>query len=510
MSGTAAITGHGGNPLISLANKGVLSVTGFLATLEVQDNGGVATVNITQADDATQAPTAEAVTVSGAADIRMYGGLTRVVTAGGPQGASVTLGAGPVQVSSAGADVIRAGSGAATVIVSGAATVYAGTGALSVFGHGDNAGATVYGNGGTTLLDGDTGNITYRGGKRASTVQDRLSNDTLVGGGGRMTVLGGSREVITGGAGGISYNGADGGGANVITTVAGATDTLALSGPDRVVSRGRDTITGGTGNQDVTVYGDSAVTGSTGDSVLSFYGHDTLAGVEQDSVSVHAGAQAAITAGTFTSVNEVAARVSLAVTTGPNAFSVSVAGGGASLSGGTGGGAAVNTASGNATTVTLGSGTASATLNGADTLYAGSGADTAVITAANTLIRGGSGALTVHDDDWAAGDSQLIYGGPGTLAYDQGPGALRFIGGAGAATLDGGWGSLDVTGGAGALTITGGSKAMQFTAGSGSAYIGLTPNGGNVTFGTGGHGRPGCQLRGCGSVRRRGRARGRH
>ena len=483
VNGTAAITGHGGSPLISLANKATLSVGGTLANLEVQDNGGTAAIAITLTGNASTAPTDEGVTVSGAADIRMYGGLTRVVTAGGAPGATVVMGAGSSQITSAGADVIRLGGGDATVIVSGAASVYAGTGALSVFGRGDNAGATVYGNGGTVLLDGDTGNITYRGGDKANTVQDRLSHDTLVGGAGLMTVLGGSGEVITGGSGGVVYGSLDGGGANVITTAAGATDFLSLAGADTVVSRGRDTIYGGTGNQAITAYGNAAITGSTGNSAISLYGHDTLAGVGQDNVIVHAGAQAMITAGTLTSVEMTNAWTVLS-TNGANAFKVSVAGGGALLSGGIGGAAIVVTAAGKATSITSYRGTASEALNGADTLVTGTGTDMVTINAANTVIWAKSGTVSVHDKLSNLGEA-TIHGGAGTLDFSQDGGALQFIGGAGAATLDGGWGSMDVTGGSGALTVGGGGLPLRFTAGSGSATVALSPGGGDVTFGVG-------------------------
>ena len=184
-------------------------------------------------------------------------GGSSIATAAGSAN-PVTLDGGYDTIDSEGADAISN-----TVVVSGAAKVYAGTGTLSVFGHSDSAGASVYGNGGSYTLDGDTGNITYYGGALASTVLSRLSNDTLVGGAGHLTVNGGSRETITGGSGGITYAATDGGGANTITTAAGSRNTLALSGPDTVVSHGNDTISAGAGNQTITVDGNSAVTGST-------------------------------------------------------------------------------------------------------------------------------------------------------------------------------------------------------------------------------------------------------
>ncbi len=82
--------------------------------------------------------------------------------------------------------------------MSGAAKIYAGTGRLEVYGRSDSVGADVYGNGGDYLIGGDTGNITYHGGDEASTVEAKLSNITLIGGAGLMTINGGSRDNCRG------------------------------------------------------------------------------------------------------------------------------------------------------------------------------------------------------------------------------------------------------------------------------------------------------------------------
>ncbi len=480
VTGTATIHGNGGSPVVALAASARLAMTGSFGYLEVQDNGGVANVNVAQGG------ATEAISItSGAADLKVYNAMMAVTTASGPQGAVMHLGAGAAQITSAGADTIYAGSGAETIIVSGAATIHAGTGALALYGRADGAGATLYGNGGDYLLGGDTGNITYYGGALASTLDVQLNNNTLIGGTGRLTIKGGSRETITGGAGGIVYSATDGGGANTITTAAGAQDVLTLAAADVVTSRGKDTIYGGSGNQVITLYGNALVIGSTGNSTLSFYGNDSLVGSGQDVCTVNAGAQVAISAGTNDSVHETDAKVDFGVGHGSSAVALSVAGGAASIYGGTQISVTVDTDQAAATQVTLMQGAASVTLNGADTLQGGSGAATVTILAANTNVTGGSGALTVHDYDPATGHVATIHGGSGTLNYDQGGAALTFIGGSGAAVLNGGWGSLSVRGGSGALTVSGGSEGLDLTAGSGRANISMTSGGGSITFGTG-------------------------
>ncbi len=480
--GTASIVGQGGNPVISVGSGAVLSLTGKLGFFNVQNDGGTVTIN------ALVAGNQQAISIlGGGVQLETYDNLVNVTTAPGSQGATITVGAGTTQISSQGADAIHAGSGADTVIVSGAAKVYAGTGALSVFGRGDTAGASVYGNGGSVTLDGDTGNITYYGGALASTVQSRLSNDTLIGGAGHMTVNGGSRETITGGSGGITYAATDGGGADTITTAAGSRNTLVLSGPDSVVSQGTDTISAGVANQAITVDGNSAVTGSTGNSWLTFNGNDSFTGKGQDWITVNAGAVLAATAGSNTSVSETGAKVGFTVAAGANAARVSVSGGSASISGGTSAGdrVSVTTRAGASTGVSLVSGNAMATLNGADTATAGSGTGLIMVTAANCTVTGGSGALTVRDYDNAMRDAVTVRGGTGALSYDQGGAALRFIGGAGAATINGEYGSLNITGGSGSLAVSGGGLGTTFVAGTGKANVALTPGGGVLTLGRG-------------------------
>jgi len=480
--GTASIVGDGSNPVVSIGAGASANITGPLNYLYVQNNGGNFTLSIGQAG----VPDSMSDTGGAVTDTIANGTMT-LATAAGPTGATLTLGAGTAFVTSAGTDTIYAGSGADTVILESAATVYAGTGSLSIYGRSDPGGANVYGNGGTYLLAGDTGNITYHGGALASTVNDQLSNITLLGGAGRLTVLGGSDNYITGGAGGVIYNATDGGGANQITTQAGATDTLALAGSDLVNSYGNDSITEGGGNQTLNVYGTSTIHGGAGSNLITFGGNDTLFGVGQDYVTVMAGATAHINAGRNTLVNETGARFVHIIEGSPLQAEAWVYGGSAQIQAGTSmaGSIAISTGYGTQTLIQLASGTDTVASYGHDIIRAGTGTDTIGIEDAPDKIIGGPGALSVTSQDSSLADTQTVVGGAGALSYIQSGGTLHFIGSTGAASIDGGAGALFITGGAGSLTVTGGTAGLHLLAGAGDASIDMTSGGGVVEFGAG-------------------------
>ncbi len=481
VGGTATITGHGGNPVVSVGSAGSAVIGGTVGFLHVIDNGGNFRFSVTQGG-ATETLT----DTGGALDAQVANGTISVTTAGGPAGSTLRFGAGAASVLSVGADTIYAGSGTETVIVEGAAAVYAGTGALSLYGRSDSAGATLYGAGGTYTIAGDTGNIAYVAGARASTVQAVLSNITLVGGAGRLSVNGGSNDVMAGGAGGLAYTATDGGGGNTIITMAGARDTLTLAGTDTVVANGTDTVNAGTGNQLLAVTGNSTVNGSSGNSWISFSGTDTLNGVGYDQCTATAGATLTVNAGSNTIVSETQATVKFSLG-GSTPASVIVTGGAAGIAGGTAVTAGINVATlaGASTVVTLTTGTDSVISQGTDQLHAGTGADTVALQGGACTVWGGAGTLTVLNQDASATDTQTVIGGRGAISVQQAGGALSFIGGAGAATLAGGGGQLFVTGGAGALTVTGGDAGFQITAGTGALTATLGHGGGSVTFGAG-------------------------
>ncbi len=474
VNGTATITGNGGNPQVSIGATGSATITGPLGNLIVSNDGGRADISITQGG------AAESLTmVGGAAIVSVYGGQTQISTASGPVGTDLSLGLGTFNVTSLGADTVTAGSGTDTVIVSGKSVIHAGTGSLSVFGRGDTAGATVYAAAGDITLNGDTGNITYVGGAQANTLELDLSNNTVLGGSGHLTVHGGSRESISGGSGGLPYLATDGGGANTIITVANSASLLQLAGADVVQSHGNDTITGGSGNQTITATGNALITDGTGDSNVTLSGRDTLvSGGGGDAVTVTRGASVDVTAGTGTYLTETGASVAFTAGTA----SASVSGGSATL--GDAGTVVVTTTATAGTAVTVG-GAASVSSGGADTIRAGSGTEAVTLHAAHAQVYGGTGMLSVSDQDWTAGDGETVHGGSGTLTYDQGPGALSFIGGTGNAVINAEYGSANVVAGSGNITLTGGSAGLSFTAGTGHADVTLTPGGGTVTLGSG-------------------------
>lgn len=417
ITGTATITGNGGNPVVSIGPTGSVNISGPLGYLEVLNNGGSAQFNIVQGG-----VTEQLTITGGGVDARAYNGQMQITTAGGAQGAVLTVGAGVANITSAGNDTIHAGSGTDSVIIEGRAVVYAGTGQLSIYGR-SSPGATVFGNGGTYLLGGDTGNITYYGGALASTVTLSLANNTLIGGAGALTIKGGSREVITGGSGGLVFT-ENGGGANTITTASGSTNVLQLSGGDVVNSQGNDTIGGGAGNQTITVGGTAMITGSTGNSQITVNGKATIHSVGQDVVTVSAGGALTLTAGTNNYVTETGGSVTFSGTTANPAPKLVLSGGSAWFAYGPGFGqtnkVALTTQAGTSTNVTVTGGTATITSNGADIIHANSGTDTITVNAANTLVYGGSGTLTL-----GAGSAGITFiAGTGTatvsLSYSGG------------------------------------------------------------------------------------------
>ena len=478
--GTASITGEGGNPVVAVGGNAYASISGTVGFLHVTDNGG------SLALDVTQGGSAEAVSeTGGAADIQVYDETSHIVTGGGPSGAVLELTTGDALVTSTGSDLIYAGTGDDTVIVEGAATVYAGSGNLSIFGRSDAAGAVVYGDGGSYLIGGDSGNITYYGGDQASTVEAQVSRISIIGGSGALSVLSGSDDLIEGGSGGLAYDAMGYGGNDTITTAAGASDLLNLAGADLVSSYGNDLINAGSSNQTISVFGDSTVEGSTGNSQLSFSGTDTLDGVGYDQCTVLGGGDLTVTAGVLTRLTVTDATVAI-TDQGLSPASATLSGSGYVLGGAwAGDGISVSTSGGEASTVELGAGADTVDAYGADTVTCGSGPATVVLSSDNSSVIGGDGNLKIYNYDWNGEDSHTVQAGAGDVSFLQGPGALTFIGGSGNASIDGGWGSLSVTGGSGNLDVWGGQAGASIVAGSGDLAATLSAGGGTVQFGSG-------------------------
>ena len=157
--GSLHLTGNGGAPRFTLDAAASLSIDGAINFFAIQSGGGAASYDIALGGERVQASL-----TGGSWTMQGWDGFTSFATAAGPNGVTMHLGDGRVQVISGGADEIWAGSGDVVVQASGAANIHAGTGALAVYGRGQS-GANVWGNGGTYLIGGDTGGITYHGGE---------------------------------------------------------------------------------------------------------------------------------------------------------------------------------------------------------------------------------------------------------------------------------------------------------------------------------------------------------
>ena len=270
VNGTASIYTGTGSEFMTLGATANLAITGTNDFFQLNTNGGTATWNTINAGT----PVVGSLS-GGALSMQVYSGAANITTSSGGDGVVLHLDEGDANVRSLGADTIYAGAGYDNIIVSGAAQIYAGTGRLEVYGRSDSVGADVYGNGGDYLISGDTGNITYHGGDKASTVEASYHNITLIGGAGLMTINGGSCDNVVGGAGGIIYHDF-GGGANTVTTLAGSTNLLEVSGTDLINSYGNDTISHSDGNTTINIYGNSSLMMGDGNSQVYLAGNDTV------------------------------------------------------------------------------------------------------------------------------------------------------------------------------------------------------------------------------------------
>ncbi len=479
--GSLHLTGNGGAPHFTLNAAASLSIDGALTYFAIQSSGGAASYDISLGGKHVQASL-----TGGSWTMQGWSGSTSFATAAGPNGVTMHLGDGQVQVISGGADQIWAGSGDTVVQASGAANIYAGTGTLEVYGRGQS-GANVWGNGGTYLIGGDTGGITYHGGDLASTVQAILSSITLLGGAGHLTVAAGSRQIITGGAGGLTVTEDSGGGANTITTQAGSTNAITLNN-GTLDSWGNDTITQPGGNNTLSIHGNATIQGSVGNSHINIFGHATLAGRGGDWLTLAPGADATVQAGSHLDVG--LSQSSLRVTApGGNpslvALSMQNATGSVVIDGGRT--AVINTAAlPVGTSITVDGGSSQIYSHSADQVRTGAG--TAMVRAyvGNSEVWGGSGQLTFQDWDGTAGDKQTIHGGTGSVSIAGSNSDVTYFGGAGAAVLDGSARNLAICGGAGSITVArAGATSTTFIGGSGTAMLNIGHNGGAVTFGTG-------------------------
>ena len=480
VNGAASITGGGGSDTVQVnAASAAAVVTGNEGYLQVTVSGGNARYNITQGGAAEQATI-----IGGASTTRIYGGGINVTTAGGGAGSVISFGAGTVTAISQGADTIHAGSGTETVLVSGNSQITAGTGALAVYGHSEAGTASVYGAAGTTMINGDTGDIIYYGGNAANTVNAVLSNITVQGGAGRMSVTGGSRQSIVGGKGGLVLS--TSGGADLISTQQNAHDTIAFGGACVVTSNGTDVLSCGTGNSTVTANGAATINGSTGNAFYQLNGADSMVANGYTRVTIGGGSSDTVSGvGTLTSA-VVSAGGTLAFVQQSNADHEAVTiNGAASMWAAASANVDCVTLSGGGSAVSIGGGHDAVSMAADTHVFGGSGADSVSVWGGGSDIHAGTGSMSVTLNDWADQAVTTVYGGAGALTEAQGCGNFSVIGGSGTAVIGGTYAAETVTAGAGNMTLQGGNSGTVFTAGSGSAVVALTSGGGTVTFGSG-------------------------
>ncbi len=224
ITGTANVTDQGSN-LINVNQGGVLNLkeSDFAEVIET-----LGTANITY-DGSSSAQTV-AVTGGTAETVTRANGFQITTGYPGGPGAKVVLTSGDNTVISQGNDTITAGSGNDTVQVDGNASIQAGTGTLTVYGHGGSA--AVYG--GTAspanvAFNGDSGQlIRFVGGAQNDNLTIELSSVSITGGAGHLGITAANPVNVTGGSGGISLQ--DTAGADTVSTLAGATDAIAIAG----------------------------------------------------------------------------------------------------------------------------------------------------------------------------------------------------------------------------------------------------------------------------------------
>ena len=413
--------------------------------------------------------------------------MVHAKTAGGGKGVDLTLVTGDAEISSSGADIIHAGSGTVQVQTSGAAKIYAGTGQLSVYARSNTVGASVYAAGGSYRIGGDGGNITYYGGDQANTVNLEVSNLTLIGGAGRMTVNGGSRTSIVGGSGGIVFNG-ENSGAMTITTAAGSTNTLIAPNDDTIHSYGTDTIIHTQGNATFDVHGDSTLTLSNGSMTVDLYGKDTVTATQESlNVAVHRGATADLRLSGFDVVRaEGGTKVAVAYTDVSNPASgsgtLSFAGGSATVQMWAGQGISASIGEDRVSSTITASGKASIQSHAADTIRITSGTVGLMLDGNGSEVWAGDAALTLTGRSWGSNNFTL-HGGTGrSVVNDDGGVRMKFLGGSGEAVLRGG--TMDIVAGTGSITASL-DGALSFVGGAGSADLALSNWGGSIALASG-------------------------
>jgi len=585
---SVTVTGGGFAGIVNDAAAGSGSVAAS-ATI----SGGAATAWIT-GDGAISITTGNggAQVLAGQGSVDVTGGSGPDTIYSGSGSADFTLGSGNDQVNlSQGTIQVTGGSGADTYIFHGGnygqdtiSGFKEGTDALKFEGFANNAKAIAHGavvNGSTilTLADGSTVDIagvalpgyssstgtstsgtttpistaptqpTVSGGGSTSTGPQEsngtltVSGQSITGGASLLTIgdaVGGN--TIAGGSGGVNLTAAPG---DLITTAAGAADTVSLLSYDTVTGAGTDQVTANyshdviseSGNASVSLLGaNEQVTGGAGllrvtddvtgntiaggsggvnanlsgsyDVVSTSVGAtDTLTLTTQDTVTAAGNDQISIS-GNYNVIGASGTDV-ISSTSASSQYdlagrdSLTTSGGGAVTVGGSAvdsvfstgaGGINLTTEQGGsvAVTQTISAGTnAAATVSGAAASIMTTGGNYAGIYVTATggdSVTAGAGPVSVTSSATSAGPADTINAGSGSLSVTTGN--AQISGGSGSLVVNAqgetaGTAGVQVGAGSGNVTLNGGAGNELFTGGSGQAQIWLGGGQDTVSFGSG-------------------------
>ena len=282
----------------------------------------------------------------------------------------------------------------------------------------------------------------------AANIAVGVYGNTVTGGAGLLQVLdnfGGN--TIAGGAGGL--NALITGVSDVVSTLAGVSDTVTASGYSTLNLAGNDQVTIDGNYNVLTATGTDVIAANGGWSTYNLDGQETMQGAGAGVVNVGQNANVTLisTGAGGSAVTKAAGGVLQFEQTMPaGAVSAITVSGGAATAGSSGGNYA------GLTVTTMGAG---------DSIVAGTGSDS-VMSAGPDTVWAGAGSLTVNAS-----------------------GALTMFGGSGSAMVTAGSAGVSIHGGSGNITLTGGTGNDSFVGGTGSAALWLGGGNDSVTFGAG-------------------------
>lgn len=290
--------------------------------------------------------------------------------------------------------------------------------------------------------------------------------------------------TVIGGSGGLDFTEEPGSGGSSITTAAGATNTVKLSGQTTVQSNGNDTITLGTGNATLQLNGTATVLGGTGNSQYAVNGTAVLTGGGgADFATISPGGNLTVRGQeTYLQVGSIGGNFDISATIAGDLQQATVTGGSVAVR--SYGNALHFLTSGGAqgAAIRLGAGAAAIQSQAADTIYAGSGDTTVQLSGGGgQTVYAGSGTLNIYGMGLPATNKAQVYGNggdyfiggdTGNIVYHGGDldstvedhlGRITLIGGDGHMTLNGAFADT-IYGGKGGITLNGGAGDSVTTA----------------------------------------------